>query len=110
MTVPFQREFSERKFLGKLTSSDNLLTSSVMGVIYFPQHRFKLVNRLKSRQGAFKICWNRREDVKVALSETTRLEFNHLSAPKQLLNNAAAVKYKRYTLQQSETASTSCTH
>lgn len=56
MTVAFQSEFSERKFLGELTSSDSLLTSSVMGVIYFPEHRFKLVNRLKSKQGAFKIC------------------------------------------------------
>lgn len=64
MIVACECDLSERKFL---TSSDSLLTSSVMGVIYFPEHRFKLVNRLKSRQGAFKICGGTREDVKVAL-------------------------------------------
>lgn len=63
MTVTFECD----SLVNSLTSSDSLLTSSVMGVIYFPEHRFKLVNRLKSKQGAFKICRDRREDVKVAL-------------------------------------------
>lgn len=67
IAVIFESEFKKRKFLCKPTSSDSLLTSSVMGVIYFPEHRFKLVNRLKSRQGAFKICRDKRDDVKVAL-------------------------------------------
>lgn len=49
---------------GELTNSDSLLTSSVMGVINFPEHRFKLVNRLKSRQGAFKICGTRQKKKK----------------------------------------------
>lgn len=41
---------------GNLTNNDSLLTSSVIAVPKFPEQRFKLVNRLKRRQGAFEIC------------------------------------------------------
>lgn len=48
--------------LSNLTKNDSLLTSSVIGVINLPKQRFKLVNRLKRRQGAFKICRTERVD------------------------------------------------
>ncbi len=39
----------------RLTNNDSLLTSSVIGVPNFPEQRLRFVNRLKRRQGAFKI-------------------------------------------------------
>lgn len=100
ITVIFESECKKRKFLCKPTSSDSLLTSSVMGVIYFPEHRFKLVNRLKSRQGAFKICRDKRDDVKVALVWATGMELkqftfqhHHSSHVQSNHVHAAAIKY-----------------
>lgn len=64
MKVIYECDVYRTCSLSNLTNIDSLLTSSVIGVPNFPEQRFKLVNRLKRRQGAFKI-WRAKRKVHV---------------------------------------------